>query len=50
MEFQESSMVKAGLKVFFIFQPEDILKLCLNFDESQPIYAYQRYAYKKRVY
>ena len=30
---------------FLIFQPEDMLKLCLNFNESQPVYAYKRYAH-----
>ena len=34
---------------FLIFQSEDIVKLCLTFDESQLIYAYKRYAYKKSV-
>ena len=34
---------------FLIFPPEDILNLCLNFKESLSIYAYQLYAYKKRV-
>lgn len=29
----------------FIFQPEVTLNLCLNFDESQPIYADKRYIY-----
>lgn len=29
-----------------IFQPEDMIKLCLHFNESWPIYAYKRYAYK----
>ena len=32
---------------FLIFQPEDILNLCLNSNESQRIYAYRRVAYKK---
>ena len=33
---------------FLIFQPKDVLiKLCLNFNKSQPIYAYKHYAYKK---
>ena len=38
MEFLECSTVKKGLNVF---------TLCLNFQESQPIYAYKHYAYKK---
>ena len=32
---------------FLIFEPGYMLKLCLNSNESQPIYAYKRYAYKK---
>ena len=32
---------------FLIFQPEDILNLCLN--ESQPIYAYKWTLIKKNV-
>ena len=34
---------------FLIFQPEDMLNSCLNFNDSQPqpVYAYKRYAYKK---
>ena len=32
--------------VFFVFQPEDILKLCFSF-KSQPVYAHKRHAYKK---
>ena len=35
---------------FLNFQPKDMLKLCLDFNESQPISAYKRYSYKKRVY
>ena len=27
---------------FLIFQPEDVLNLCLNFTESQPTYVYKR--------
>ena len=34
---------------FLIFQPDDMLNLCLNFNESQPICAYKRYPYKKSV-
>ena len=34
---------------FLIFQPEHKLNLCLNLYESQPIYAYKLYAYKKSV-
>ena len=35
---------------FLIFQLEYMLKLCLNFNESRPIYAYKCYAYKKIMY
>ena len=49
-EFLKSSMVKARLKVFLDFLPKVMFKLCLSFNESQPVYAYKRYAYKKRVY
>ena len=34
-------MVKVDLNVFFIFQAEDMVKLCLSFTESQPICAYK---------
>ena len=34
---------------FLIPQPEDMLTLPLNFNESQPIYAYERYTYKFKV-
>ena len=30
---------------FLIFQFQDMLDLYLNFNESQSIYAYKRYAY-----
>ena len=30
---------------FLIFQPEDMLKLCLIFYESQPVHAYVPYDY-----
>ena len=30
-----------------IFQSEDMLNLCFNFNESQPLYVYKCYAYKK---
>ena len=33
---------------FLIFQPEDMLNLCLNFNESHPTYAYKYYAYKRK--
>ena len=32
---------------FLTFQPEDMLRLYLNFNKSQPIYGYKPYAYKK---
>lgn len=35
------------LDYFLIFQPEDMLNLCLDFHESQPTYAHKRYAYTK---
>ena len=35
---------------FLIFQPEDMLELCLSFNDSQPICTYKRYAYKKRIW
>ena len=35
-EFLKCSTVKAGLSVVFIFQPEDMFRLCLNFNEIQP--------------
>ena len=39
MEFLKSGTVKAGLMYFLIFQPEDMLMLCLSFNDSQSIYA-----------
>ena len=33
---------------FLIFHPEDMLKLYLDFNESQPIYTYKRYAHIKK--
>ena len=27
------------------FKPKDVLKLCLDFNESKPIHAYKCYAY-----
>ena len=35
---------------FLIFQPENMLNLGLNSNESQRIYAYKRDAYKNSVY
>ena len=39
-------------RYFRIFQPKYMLNLCLNLNESQLIYvyAYERYAYKKKEY
>ena len=49
-EFLESSTLKAGLNLFFdFFQLKDMLKLCLNVNQSQPTYAYKYFAYEKRV-
>ena len=36
-----------GGSYFLIFKPKDMLNLCLNLNESQPIYAYKCYACKK---
>ena len=33
-------MIKGGM-YFLIFQPKDMLNLCLNLNESQPICAYK---------
>ena len=38
-----------GGRYFLIFQPKDMLNLCLNLHESPLIYAYKRYAYKKDI-
>ena len=39
-------MVKAGLNVFSHFTDQSyVLKLCLTFTESQPIYAHKRSVY-----
>ena len=48
VEFLKRSTVRGDMH--FIFQPKDMVNLCLNLNESQPIYAYKCYAYKKRVY
>ena len=34
---------------FLIVQAGDMLWLCFNYNESQPKYAYKRYAYKKSL-
>lgn len=34
---------------FLVFQPENMLNLCLNVNEPQPTYDYKRYAYTKRM-
>ena len=43
MEFLKSSTIKEGLNVYSYPQPENMLKLCLNFNEFQPMYADERY-------
>ena len=50
VEFLKISKVKAGLNVFSFYKHEDMLKICLNFNEPQSTYTYKRYAYKKRLY
>ena len=47
VEFLKRSTVRRDMH--FIFQPKDMVNLCLNLNESQPIYAYKCYAYKKSV-
>lgn len=34
---------------FTVFQPDDMVILCLNYNESQSTYAYKSYAYIERV-
>ena len=34
---------------FLTFQPDYVPKLCINFNKSQPMYAYKDYACKKRL-
>ena len=41
-------MVGGGM-YFLIFHPKDMLNQCLNSNESQPIYAYERCGYKNNV-
>ena len=43
----KKSTIKAGLNVFSYFQPEDLLNLCLNFNESHLIYTYKHCSYNK---
>ena len=43
VEFLHSVTVKEGLRVFSYFRDEDVLKLCIEPNESQPKY----YAHKK---
>ena len=38
-----------GGRYFAIFQPKDMLNLCLNLNESLPKYAYKCYAYKEEI-
>ena len=49
MEFLVKKFGQGKLKYFFMFQPEDMLDLCLNFNKFQSIYAYKCHAYKTRV-
>ena len=49
VKFLKRSTATGG-RYFLIFRPKDMLNLCLNLNVSQSIYAYKRYAYKKRVY
>ena len=35
---------------FLIFQPDDMLNLCLTFSEFLTTYAYKCHTYTKRVY
>ena len=44
----KSSTVTAGINVVPIFQPEDMLTICLNVNKSQPIYAYKHYVLVKK--
>ena len=46
----KKSTIKAGLNVFSYFQPEDLLNLCLNFNESHLIYTYKHCSYKKEYF
>ena len=48
VESLERSAVGGGM-YFLIFQPKDMLNQCLNSNESQPIYAYERCGYKNNV-
>ena len=49
VEFLKRSTVRGG-RYFLIFQHKDMLNLCLNLNNSQPIYAYKHYHYDKRVW
>ena len=46
----ELSQNISTVKAVFFYQPEDTLKLCLNFNKSQPVSVYICYVYRKRVY
>ena len=47
VEFLKINTANANLKVFFfIFQAEDMLKLCLRFNDTQSIYVSKHYAYQ----
>ena len=47
VEIVERSRLK---RVFFIFHSEDTLKLCFDFNKSQPIYSWRCYTYIKKLY
>lgn len=46
VEFLNKSTFREGM-CFFLFQPEDMFDVCLNLNESCPIYAHKCYTYKK---
>ena len=49
VEFLKINTANANLKVFFfIFQAEDMLKLCLRFNDIQSIYVSKYYAYQTK--
>ena len=43
----EKVLLSEALVYFLIFQSEDMLNSCLNFNESRPVYAGKRHIYKK---
>ena len=46
VEYQKRTTVMGGT-YFIIFQSKGMLSLCLNLNESQPIFAYKCYPYRK---